>query len=732
MAVAIVIVIILLAAAVTVFLTASRRRPTTGTLSRETRSRDQSVEAATRARGIDVDRARSDRPRTRRRHRENIAGRRRRARRRRRRRVGAGRRGRARRHPPPVPQPRAARRVGFSAGVFGIGDPRLPVADRVERLRRQGRRRQHRRHPRSDLRQAEAVLRPARQDVHHPYPKDALPGREEGRVVQARAAAGMEKGSSPSTSAACTSAVACRGASRRSGSSAPATARSTTRSARSGTARRRVVSTGSPLTVSGGGKVTIDTGTIVTGPPIGTNTTKQGRKVPRAFDDSARCRLRRLEVGPSAFPRSPQHPRHPRSGRRICCGRTCRGKRVEKTPGQPDALLRRRRPRRPAPRTRARVEPGVRHDLRGRDARVHRARADAGRRTRRRTSRTGRSNAARCLFANPAGEAYNPVLSLQCANCHGSDGGGGSTTQVIDPDGPDGPEAARDLHVEGAAAQHRAAAVHAGRGRADHHLRPAGHADAAVRRVGRWREERADHRRSRRVHPVDPADARPVEEERGRRISSRHAKAADDQVAVATSDLADATKALADAHAQVVEAAGIPATTSDADIAAQCNALADTIKNAGRATTEQATEGKACRTFLTAYADDQTAQAALDVGGRRGATHASNVSDGQLLFETYCARCHTQGWSIFDPTQPNSTACSDPPAVVAARVAASASTSATATPNGGSVRAPPRARSASTRSSSSSSRARRRTSSTATAASAPAACPASPTCSPRR
>ena len=29
------------------------------------------------------------------------------------------------------------------------------------------------------------------------------------------------------------------------------------------------------LTVSGGGEVTIDTGTIVTGPPIGTNTTRQ-------------------------------------------------------------------------------------------------------------------------------------------------------------------------------------------------------------------------------------------------------------------------------------------------------------------------------------------------------------------------------------------------------------------------------------------------------------------------
>ena len=31
------------------------------------------------------------------------------------------------------------------------------------------------------------------------------------------------------------------------------------------------------------------------------------------------------------------------------------------------------------------------------------------------------------------------------------------------------------------------------------------------------------------------------------------------------------------------------------------------------------------------------------------------VSDGQLLFELNCARCHTKGWSVFDPTQPNST-----------------------------------------------------------------------------
>src|SRR5262245_45006004 len=51
----------------------------------------------------------------------------------------------------------------------------------------------------------------------------------------------------------------------------------------------------------------------------------------------------------------------------------------------------------------------------------------------------------RTLFANPESEFYDSVLSLQCANCHGSDGGGGSTTSVIDPDGAEGPQPPESL-----------------------------------------------------------------------------------------------------------------------------------------------------------------------------------------------------------------------------------------------------------------------------------------------
>ena len=125
--------------------------------------------------------------------------------------------------------------------------------------------------------------------------------------------------------------------------------------------------------------------------------------------------------------------------------------------------------------------------------------------------------------------------------------------------------------------------------------------------------------------------------------SSRHGRPLTDQVAVATAATSPMpAKALADAHAQKWwKRRGYRATTSDADIAAQrCNdARRHDQERPGRATDEQATEGKACRTFLTAYSDEQTAAAAL-AGRSRGVTHV-DVSDGQLLFfETYCALPH--------------------------------------------------------------------------------------------
>ena len=68
----------------------------------------------------------------------------------------------------------------------------------------------------------------------------------------------------------------------------------------------------------------------------------------------------------------------------------------------------------------------------------------------------------------------------------------------------------------------------------------------------------------------------------------------------------------------------------------------------------QAAQAKACRDFLNAADDYDDAVAAL-AWAQAWFDSRQGVSDGQLLFELYCARCHTQGWSMFDPTQPNST-----------------------------------------------------------------------------
>ena len=177
-------------------------------------------------------------------------------------------------------------------------------------------------------------------------------------------------------------------------------------------------------------------------------------------------------------------------------------------------------------------------------------------------------------------------------------------------------------------------------------------------------------------------------------------KAADDQVAVATSDLADATKALADAHAQSGGSGGDTGDDSDADIAAQCNALADTIKNGPeRRTNRRPRARRAARSSLRTPMSRRRRRRSW--GGAWRDSRRRQRRPAALLRDVL--RVATQGWSIFDPTQPNARVLG-PAGAVAAKVAASASTCATATPNGGSVPAPQLARSASTRSSSSSSR----------------------------
>ena len=108
-------------------------------------------------------------------------------------------------------------------------------------------------------------------------------------------------------------------------------------------------------------------------------------------------------------------------------------------------------------------------------------------------------------------------------------------------------------------------------------------------------------------------------------------------------------------------------------------------------------------------------------------TQRANVTDGQLLFELNCARCHTEGWSVFDPTVPPGPGAVEQRrhprsrrAVAAAPAAASASTCATATSM---RRFGTDAAGGFAARSTSSATARRRSSPTATSASAPGKMP---------
>ena len=135
--------------------------------------------------------------------------------------------------------------MAVSLGAFGAAAISFLYAEVRRRVRRQGRRRAS---ASPDIQaywstQEGAVLRARGPHLPPAVPEGGRPEGQEGPAVHAGDRRGWSRGSSRSTRSASTSAARCRGARRRSGSSAPATARSTTASARSAAAPRRAAST---------------------------------------------------------------------------------------------------------------------------------------------------------------------------------------------------------------------------------------------------------------------------------------------------------------------------------------------------------------------------------------------------------------------------------------------------------------------------------------------------------
>src|SRR5262249_44813216 len=112
-------------------------------------------------------------------------------------------------------------------------------------------------------------------------------------------------------------------------------------------------------------------------------------------------------------------------------------------------------------------------------------------------------------------------------------------------------------------------------------------------------------------------------------------KAADTQVKTAEDNLKTAQTTLAQAQQQAAKTNADPkASASDK---ANAQAAVNYAQNA-------ITNGEQSLAWAQAWANFR-----------------ENVTDGQLLFELNCARCHTKGWSVFDPTQVRGTGVLGPP-----------------------------------------------------------------------
>jgi mono/diheme cytochrome c family protein len=212
------------------------------------------------------------------------------------------------------------------------------------------------------------------------------------------------------------------------------------------------------------------------------------------------------------------------------------------------------------------------------------------------------------LYANPTMEAYDSAISQQCANCHGPDGAGGSAPAVYTD--PQTGEARR--------VSWRAPALNTVLLRFD---------EDEVRQVITY------GRPGTRMQPFGVEGGGPLQHQ-----------SVDDLIAYIDSIQ------LTPEEAQAQAARDLAAARAQAE--AQLEAARTALDDARAALAELREDPEATpAAILAAEAAVEKAEAALE-WAQEWAERRVGVTDGQLLFELYCARCHTKGWSIFSPTEP--------------------------------------------------------------------------------
>lgn len=239
------------------------------------------------------------------------------------------------------------------------------------------------------------------------------------------------------------------------------------------------------------------------------------------------------------------------------------------------------------------------------------------------------------LFANSQSKAYDSTVSLLCADCHGVDGGGGSKTFVIQSDDPrcdpaakvteNTPEYCLPKQVSWAAPSLQFAPLRYSRAQL-----------TQIITYGR---------------PGTPMPAWGVASGKG---------------ALQQQSIQDLVN-----YVESIATTSSKAQAADAAETADCTTRSACVGR--KQLQDPATQAAADKWVVDARAAVAAAQAELDAAGPTQVANLTKVvqekqetltvaedwqrttraaTDGQILFMNNCARCHTRGWSYFDPANP--------------------------------------------------------------------------------
>jgi mono/diheme cytochrome c family protein len=221
------------------------------------------------------------------------------------------------------------------------------------------------------------------------------------------------------------------------------------------------------------------------------------------------------------------------------------------------------------------------------------------------------------LFANDQSPDYDPTRSLLCANCHGVEGEGGSTTFVIRSEDPscdltkditdDTPSECLPQQVTWQAPPLDVALLR--------------YDKAQVRDIITY------------GRPGTPMPAWGVKSGKG----VLNEQGISDLVAYLE------TLQLTPAEAKKQFSVDGIRTKAARDVTDARNTLADA---------QTALDDASAGDRANAQEDVDDAQTALDNAIAYN-EHVQQASDGELVFESQCARCHTKGWSYYDPLDPD-------------------------------------------------------------------------------